>query len=131
MRILHIAFTDEWDQGRAADGGYQVSSRDRTLSDEGFIHASSAAQVAGVLARFYADADPAALSLLVLDVPALVDAGSAVRWDEVAGSATPFPHIYGPIGPDAVVAVLPITGTAGAPVLPDLSGWDVAPLPPR
>jgi uncharacterized protein (DUF952 family) len=124
MRILHIALTDDWNVVRAA-GRYEVSSRGRTLAAEGFIHTSTSRQVDGVLAAYYADVDPAELSLLVLDVDTLEAAGSPVRWDEVAGAAAPFPHIYGPIMPSAVVAVLPIGGTAGAAVLPDLSAWNV------
>jgi uncharacterized protein (DUF952 family) len=125
MRILHIALTGEWTAGRAA-GRYQVSSRGRTLSDEGFIHASTSRQVAGVLAAYYADVDPAELSLLVIDVKTLEHEGSAVRWDQVAGAPAPFPHIYGPIVPSAVVAALPLGGSTGAVALPDLSEWDVA-----
>ena len=125
MRILHIALTDEWIAGRTA-GRYEVSSRGRSLADEGFIHASTSRQVDGVLAGYYADIDPAELSLLVIDVHALERAGSAVRWDQVSGAPAPFPHVYGPIVPSAVVAMLPIGGTTGAAVLPDLTGWDVA-----
>ena len=122
MRIFHIALADEWAAARH-DGRYQVSSRGRTLADEGFIHASTSQQVEGVLARYYADVDPAELRLLVIDVEALEAAGSPVRWDEVAGAAAPFPHIYGPIVTTAVKAVLPIGGHPGAAVPPDLKPW--------
>jgi uncharacterized protein (DUF952 family) len=125
MRILHVAALDDWTTGQAA-GRYDVSSRGRTLADEGFIHCSTSRQVEGVLARYYADLDPTGLRLLVIDLDALEQAGSPVRWDEVPGSPAPFPHIYGPIPPSAVVAVLPIAGSTGAAGLPDLSGWDVA-----
>lgn len=125
IRVLHIALTKEWDEAVAA-GDYRVSSRGRTLDDEGFIHASTSRQVEGVLARYYADLDPGELSLLVIDVEALEAAGSPLRWDEVPGAAEPFPHSYGPIVPAAVVAVLPLGGTTGAATLPDLIGYQVA-----
>jgi uncharacterized protein (DUF952 family) len=125
MRILHIALTGEWLAGQTA-GRYEVSSRGRALADEGFIHASTSRQVEGVLAGYYAELDPAGLSLLVIDVNSLEAAGSPVRWDQVAGAPAPFPHIYGPIVPSAVVAVLPIGGRTGAAELADLTGWDVA-----
>jgi uncharacterized protein (DUF952 family) len=125
MRILHVAGLDDWTAGQAA-GRYEVSSRGRTRTDEGFIHCSTGRQVEGVLARYYADLDPAGLRLLVIDIDDLERAGSPVRWDDVPGAAAPFPHIYGPILPSAVVAVLPIAGTPGAAVLPELDGWDVA-----
>jgi uncharacterized protein (DUF952 family) len=125
MRILHLALVDDWTAAERA-GRYEVSSRGRTLAEEGFIHTSTSRQVDGVLSRFYADVDPAELRLLVIDVPELERAGSPVRWDEVTGAPAPFPHIYGPIVPAAVKAVLPLGGTAGAPELPDFTSWDVA-----
>ena len=125
MRVLHIALLDDLAAADAA-GCYTVSSRGRTLADEGFIHTSTSQQVEGVLRRFYGDVDPADLRLLVLDVPTLEQAGSPLRWDDVPGAEAPFPHIYGPIVPTSVLAVLPISGSTGAPVVPDVTGWDVA-----
>jgi uncharacterized protein (DUF952 family) len=125
MRVLHIALAGDWAAAQAA-GSYQVSSRGRTLAAEGFIHTSTSRQVEGVLGNYYADVDPAQLRLLVIDVPQVEQAGSPVRWDEVTGAPAPFPHVYGPIVPDAVVAVLPIGGATGAAVLPDVTAWDVA-----
>jgi uncharacterized protein (DUF952 family) len=125
MRVLHIASTQDWDEALAV-GEYTVSSRGRTLAEEGFIHTSTSRQVEGVLTRYYADLDPAELRLLVIDVEAIQAAGSKLRWDDVAGAAEPYPHIYGPIVPTAVVAVLPLTGVPGSAQLPDLTGFDVA-----
>ena len=129
MRILHVADRADWTAAQAA-GRYEVSSRGRTLAEEGFIHTSTSAQVSGVLERYYADLDPSGLLLLVIDIDQLERAGSPVRWDEVPGQPAPFPHSYGPIVPSAVVATLPIGGTVGAPTMPDLTGWDVAPAAP-
>ena len=124
-RVLHIAERADW-AAAGTTGRYEVSSRGRTLADEGFIHASTSRQVDGVLSRYYADLDPADLVLLVIDIDALEAAGSKVRWDEVTGAPAPFPHSYGPIVPSAVVAALPIGGRPGAAVLPDLTDWAVA-----
>lgn len=123
-RILHVAFRTDWADA-VESGGYTVSSRGRTLAEEGFIHASTQEQAGPVLRRYYADLDPAELILLVLDVGLLEAAGSPVSWDEVPFSDAPFPHVYGPIVPSAVVATLPLAGTIGAPELPDLAGHDV------
>ena len=125
MRILHVALADDWSAAERT-GSYQTSSRGLTLVREGFIHASTTVQVPGVLAGFYADLDPASLRLLVIDVATLEGAGSPVQWDVVPGAPYRFPHIYGPIIPAAVVAVLPLGGVPGAPELPDLAGLDVA-----
>src|SRR4249919_346229 len=93
-RILHAALPDDWTAAVAA-GRYDISSRGRTLAAEGFLHASTAAQLPGVLGSYYADISE--VVLLVLDVDALVAAGSPVRWDDVPGAPGPFPHIYGDI----------------------------------
>jgi uncharacterized protein (DUF952 family) len=130
-RILHAAWPADWALALEA-GRYDVSSRGVSLATEGFIHASTRSQVDGVLDRFYADVD--SLVLLVLDIDALVAAGSAVRWDDVPGAPTPFPHIYGPVPTtvvgqgNPVVDALPFGRPPGAGwLLPDLTPYDVAP----
>ena len=105
--IFHVARAADWAEAQRT-GSYTTSTRGRTLAEEGFIHASTPAQVAGVLANFYADLDPADLRLLVLDREALEGAGSPVRWDDVPGAPGPFPHVYGPIPVAAVSAVRPV-----------------------
>jgi glutathione S-transferase len=102
MTIYHIAFRTDWAEAVAA-GEYRVSSRDLSLAEQGFIHASTAAQVAGVANAFYADAAAEDLVLLVIDPELLI---APLRYDPVPGAEQPFPHIYGPLNTDAV------TGTA-------------------
>lgn len=110
--IFHIAEVGEWEAARAA-GDYRISTRGRTLAEEGFIHASRRDQVLGVANAFYADAGP--LLLLSIDPDRLT---SPVRDDEVAPGVV-FPHIYGPINLDAVVAFAPLDRDAeGSFVLP-------------
>jgi uncharacterized protein (DUF952 family) len=105
--VFHVAIRADWDAARAV-GRYEVSSRGRTLADEGFIHASTHEQLAGTLERYYGDLDPAALVILELDVDALDAAGSPVRYEHVAGARAPFPHVYGPIPAAAVIDVHPV-----------------------
>jgi glutathione S-transferase len=100
--IYHIATRADWDRARA-DGEYTRSTADKTLAEEGFIHASQAAQVARTANRFYRDV-PGDLVLLVID-PGLLRA--EVRYEDVPGAELPFPHIYGPLNVDAVVAARP------------------------
>ncbi|HEY0699097.1 MAG TPA: DUF952 domain-containing protein [Micromonospora sp.] len=110
--IFHIAEVADWQAAQAA-GDYRVSTRGRTLADEGFIHAARREQVLGVAEAFYADAGP--LLLLTIDPARL---SSPVRDDEVAPGIV-FPHVYGPIELDAVVAVAPLDrGADGRFVLP-------------
>ncbi len=106
--IVHAAFASEWAAAQAA-GAYTGSTRGRTLAEEGFIHASTPAQLGPVLATFYTDVPAGDLVLLVLDSDRLEAAGSPVRWEPPPGTTEEFPHIYGPIPVAAVVATLPLT----------------------
>lgn len=97
-RIYHLALPADW--GRAAERGrYAVSTRGRSLGEEGFIHCSFAHQIEPVANRWYRDLDQ--LFILCLDLEAL---SAEVRVEPSSdGSAELFPHVYGPI-PDAAVA---------------------------
>lgn len=91
--IYHLVLPTHWDA--AATEPYRAES----LEKEGFIHCSHRPQVAWAANRFYTQA----ADLLALEVdPARLT--SAVR-DEDAGWGEKFPHIYGPLNRDAVVAV--------------------------
>ncbi len=105
MTIWHLALAEHWNSALEA-GRYEWSTLGVTLEQQGFVHASTAAQLPGVVGAFYLDVtDP--LVLLGLDVDALDRAGSSVRWDAVPGADAPFPHVYGPIPVDAVTSVTP------------------------
>lgn len=100
--IYHIATAADWQRARG-EGQYATSTRGRTLAQEGFIHASTAAQVAPVANAFYLD-DPGPLVLLVID-PDLVRA--EIRHEHVPGQQLRYPHIYGPLNASAVVEARP------------------------
>lgn len=97
-RIYHIATRSDWARAQR-DGAYATSTIGRSLADEGFIHASQATQVADVANSFYRGL-PDELVLLVID-PDRVRA--PIRYEHVPGAEDPFPHIYGPLNPDAVL----------------------------
>ena len=99
--IFHIARAADWAAAQA-DGSYRMSTRGRTLEDVGYIHCSLDHQVDAVAEAHYRDV--ADLVLLAID-PARVDA--EVRYERLDGAPEPFPHIYGPLRVDAVVAVSP------------------------
>ncbi|MDQ2815785.1 MAG: DUF952 domain-containing protein [Actinomycetota bacterium] len=101
--IYHIATAASWARAQA-DGQYTMSTLDRTLAEEGFIHASAAAQVALVANKYYRGQPD--LLLLVID-PGLVD--SEIRYEPVPGQPLPYPHIYGPLNLSAVVQSSPFT----------------------
>jgi uncharacterized protein (DUF952 family) len=95
-RIYHLITPEAW--ARAAGKAYRADSFD----SEGFIHCSNANQVARSANRFYADA--ANLFVLGLDADRL---GATLR-DEAASNGEVFPHVYGPIEPDAVIEICPL-----------------------
>jgi uncharacterized protein (DUF952 family) len=107
--IYHMCRREEWEAVGPA-GAYRGSSQDAA---DGFIHFSTAAQVAASAARHRAG--QAGLVLLSVDGLAL---GSALRWEAARGGQM-FPHLYGPLPADAVISVsdLPL-GVDGRHVFP-------------
>ena len=98
--ILHLALAGEWDEAVARGGPYDRSTIGRSLADEGFIHCSFEHQVAATAERFYAGRD----DVVVLHVdPDRLD--HEVRVEDLVGSGEAFPHLYGPLPVEAVVAV--------------------------
>jgi len=115
--IYHASLVSDWTAAQAA-GEYTVSTRGRSLADEGFLHASYADQVAGVLQRFYADlTEP--MVLLAIDPDRLT---VPVVPESPPGLVEKFPHIYGPLDPAAVVEVVPLTRAADGWITPPLAG---------
>ena len=113
--IFHIAFRADWEAARDT-GRYEVSTRDLTLAEQGYIHCSRAAQVGGVLAAFYADVDPDDLVLLAID-PARLDVPLRDEAPEPGGEE--YPHLYGPLPVHAVVQELRLArDPAGRPIPP-------------
>ena len=105
--IYHLAFRGDWEAGIAA-GEYLAPS----LAEEGFIHASGdEEQMLRVAARLFAGRT----DLLALDVDTerLPDDSPVIR--EPARSGEIYPHVYGPINPDAVVRVRPLVPDATDP----------------
>jgi uncharacterized protein (DUF952 family) len=93
--IYHITTRVEWLKGMR-----QGEYRSATLEDEGFMHCSTLAQVAGSANKhFYRRGG---LALLHID-PERVAA--EIRTENLAGGETLFPHIYGPLNLDAVISV--------------------------
>jgi glutathione S-transferase len=101
--IYHIAFLADWKEAQLA-GEYKMSTRGRTLEQQGFIHAGRAHQVAPVANAIYSRDD----ELLIL----VIDEGRVtpdIRYEAVPGWDEPFPHIYGPLNLDSVIKTFPLT----------------------
>jgi glutathione S-transferase len=99
MRILHMALESDW-LSAVEYGEYRVSTRGRTLDEEGFIHCSTPTQVHAVAAAFYADVTEP-LVLLELDDEAVRATGVEVRYED-GGKGEFYPHIYAAIDPSWV-----------------------------
>lgn len=84
MLIYKIAHRADW-LSAERDGRYAGSAKDR---EDGFIHFSTAEQVPGTLARFYAGANDLLLVAVETD-----ELGVALKY-EPASHGGLFPHLY-------------------------------------
>jgi uncharacterized protein (DUF952 family) len=95
--IFHITTADAW-QAAQAQASYTADS----LASEGFIHCSKLEQIVATANHYYAGQRG---HLLLAIAPGRVAA--EVRFENTSGGTELFPHIYGPLNLDAVMAALP------------------------
>ena len=110
--IYKICSEALWQEARNAGvfAGAPVDEHD------GFIHFSTAAQVAETAAKHFAGADD--LVLLTIDADRL---GVALKWEPSRGGAL-FPHLYGALPLDAVLWAAPLPlGPDGRHAFPELA----------
>ncbi|WNI22508.1 DUF952 domain-containing protein [Streptomyces sp. ITFR-16] len=108
--LLHLTERPLWEAARGT-GTYEMSTRGRTLSEEGFIHCSLPHQLPGVARMLYGAGDHD-LVVLVIDTDRLP---APVRYEPAAPGGEEFPHIYGPVPVEAVVDVRPWPHKEGDP----------------
>ena len=104
-RLYHVTPAADWAAAQEA-GEYRLSTRGKTLADEGFIHSSHAHQVTRVADAIYRGTH--GLVLLVIDPDAV---RAEIREEALSATGERFPHIYGPLNVDAVLEVLPFEPT--------------------
>ncbi|MEU9169887.1 DUF952 domain-containing protein [Streptomyces sp. NPDC048420] len=97
--IVHLTERSLWEEALVR-GAYEMSTRGRTLQEEGFIHCSTRAQLPGTAARFFADVPD--LVVLVIDPDRL---GVPLKYEAARPGGEEFPHVYGPLPVTAVVDV--------------------------
>lgn len=109
MKIFHLALESAWNAAQLSET-YTVSTLGLDVSEVGFMHCSQAEQVDGVYAKYYtAVTEP--IIKLTIDTDLLT---SLWQLDDVPGAELPFPHIYGPLNIDAVVAAEPFRASASS-----------------
>jgi uncharacterized protein (DUF952 family) len=118
MMIYHITPRAVWEPARAR-GEY----RSDTLDTQGFIHCSTSRQVVSVANSYYPGQQ--GLVLLCIDENRL---RSELRYESPAGPVIEgeyrFPHIYGPLNTNAVIAVLDFKpGSDGLFTMPEEVDW--------
>jgi uncharacterized protein (DUF952 family) len=97
-RVYHITFKTDWDAA-LEKGVYTADS----LAGDGFIHASTAAQVIATANRYY----PGQTGLVLLEIECR-KVPAEIRYENLIGGTELFPHIYGPLNLDAVASVTPL-----------------------
>lgn len=107
--VYKICDKEEWAAASQA-GRYRGSADDRR---DGFIHLSTAGQVAGTLAKHFAGRR----DLLLIAFEA-ADLGDGLRWETSRGGDR-FPHLYGDLLPERARSVVPLDlGGDGRHLLP-------------
>ena len=114
MLIYKIFRADEWAAFESA--GY-TDGAPVDLAD-GYIHFSTADQVAETAAKHFAGAE----GLMLLTVEA-EDLGDALRWEPSRGGAL-FPHLYRPLHSHDLRDVTPLPLVDGVHVFPAPSGGE-------
>ena len=95
FKVLTAAEKDELE----AQGSFPGSADDKR---DGYIHLSTAAQLTATVDKHFAGRD--GLWIAEVDVAAL---GDLIRWEPSRGGED-FPHLYGDLPLDAVVAYSPL-----------------------
>ncbi len=93
--IYHVTSQTQWQKALEA-GAFDTES----LYTEGFIHASQANQVAGVLERYYLGVSN--LVKLHIDETKLT---APLKWEHSPSVNESFPHIYGKINLEAILHI--------------------------
>ena len=93
----HLTPADAW-AGRDPAAPIEAAS----LATEGFIHCTDGAEAMVATANRHYRESPGSFVVLTVDLDAT---GSPWRFDDLSGI---YPHVYGPIAPQAVIAVQPM-----------------------
>jgi len=107
MLIFKVAPRAEWE---AAGEAYRGSPHDQA---DGFLHFSTAAQLATTLKLYYAGRDD--LVLLAVDTDRL---GAALKWEHAPSRGEDFPHLFAALSRSAVIWTKPLARDASGDFIP-------------
>ncbi|MEJ0026121.1 MAG: DUF952 domain-containing protein [Rhizomicrobium sp.] len=111
--IFKIATAADWAAAERASR-FDGSAHDKA---DGFIHFSTASQLAETLRLYYAGVND--ILLIAVDEAAL---GPALKWEHAPSRGEDFPHLFGPLPLTAVHWARPIGRDAqGTAVIPSLA----------
>jgi len=111
--IFKIATAADWAAAERA-GRFDGSAHDKA---DGFIHFSTASQLAETLRLYYAGQD--GLLLIAVDDSVM---GPALKWEHAPSRGEDFPHLFAPLPLSAVRWARPIGRDAqGTAVIPSLA----------
>lgn len=97
--IYHIAEKINWERAKSSNS-YSTAS----LDSEGFIHMSTAQQLASTYLKYYRN--KSGLVVLEIDPMAL---GDQLKWEKTPEGEGPFPHLYGTLHTNAVLDTYDLT----------------------
>lgn len=107
--IYKILTAAEWHA--AATAGHYTGSADDAR--DGFIHFSTAAQLAGTAAKYFKEKPGLVLVAVAADL-----LGERLKWEPSRGGQL-FPHLYSALEATAATAVIPLPlGADGVPLIP-------------
>jgi len=107
MLIFKVAPRAEWDVGGEA---YHGTAHDQA---DGFLHFSTAAQLATTLRLYYAERDD--LVLIAVEADRL---GAALKWEHAPSRGEDFPHLFAALPRGAVLWTKPLARDAGGDFIP-------------
>lgn len=109
--IYKVCSASAWREAER-QGVFRGSTDDRR---DGFIHFSTASQVAGTIAKHFAG--QTGLFLIAIDADAL---GDGLKWEPSRGGEL-FPHLYGELDIGAVIKILDLRARSdGSHDIPEL-----------
>ena len=100
--IFHITTEAEWARAQGR-GAYSASTRGLTQAQVGFVHCAFEEQVARVANSLFRGVARVVVLRIAID---RLDA--EVRYEDLLGGHESFPHVYGPLNLNAVVAIIPL-----------------------